>query len=447
MVSIIIRTNNEERWIALCLESIFKQDYKDFEVVVVDNKSTDKTLAKVKGYNARIINIDDYLPGRALNLGIAASRGEHICSLSGHCIPVNAQWLGNLVRNLENSELAGVYGRQEPMAFTSNFDKRDMINLFGLDRKIQIKDSFFHNANSIIRRDIWEQIPFDEQVTNIEDRVWAKKVLAAGYKIGYEPEARVYHYHGIHQDNDAQRCHNVVKILESLELKDTKKLDIENLNIVTLIPIKGPVQYLNGRPLLEYTIEKCRQSRFIKRIIVSTDSPETAAVAKRSGAEAPFLREKELSQEHVDLEQVLQFSLEEIEKLNIYPDLLVILEATYPFRQNGLIDNMLQQLIDKGLDSVIPVRAEYKSCWRNKDNRMERIDAGFIPRAIKEPLYVGLIGLACVTHPVFIREGRRLGEKIGFVQVRDPYSSIEVRHQADLELNDKIMAEWWKKNK
>ena len=151
--------------------------------------------------------------------------------------------------------------------------------------------------------------------------------------------------------------------------------------------------------------------------------------------------------EFIDLEKVLQFSLDEIEKVNIIADILVILEITYPFRQKDLLDNMIQQLIDKGLDSVIPMRKEFKSCWINKDNAIERIDAGFIPRTIKEPLYVGLIGLGCITFPNFIREGRRLGDRVGFVEVTDPYSSIEVRDKSDLNLADKIISDWWGQNK
>ena len=52
-VSIIIRTKNEERWIGRCLESIFKQNYKNFEVIIVDNGSTDKTLEKLPVRNAK----------------------------------------------------------------------------------------------------------------------------------------------------------------------------------------------------------------------------------------------------------------------------------------------------------------------------------------------------------------------------------------------------------
>ena len=200
-VSIIIRTKNEERWISSCLESVYSQKYTDFEVIIVDNETEDRTLKKANKFAINeIVSVTQYLPGKALNKGIKASKGEYIVCLSGHCIPVNERWLGNLVSALEEDEsYAGVYGRQEPMSFSTPSDKRDMVVVFGLDRKIQIRDSFFHNANSIIRRHLWEAVPFDANTTNIEDRLWAQKMLDSGYKLLYEPAASVYHYLGIHQ--------------------------------------------------------------------------------------------------------------------------------------------------------------------------------------------------------------------------------------------------------
>ena len=193
MVSIIIRTKNEERWITANLEAVFGQDYKDFEVIIVDNNSTDKTIEKALKFNiAKVVTCKDYRPGIALNMGIREAKGEFIICLSGHCIPVDNKWLSNLLRNIDDVEVAGVYGRQEPLAYTSDSDKRDLSVIFGLDRKVQKKDSFFHNANSMIRRDLWNEVPFDETVTNIEDRVWALKMLHKGYKIIYEPEASVF---------------------------------------------------------------------------------------------------------------------------------------------------------------------------------------------------------------------------------------------------------------
>ena len=76
-VSIIIRVKNEERWISSCLKAINEQTYKNFEIIIVDNNSEDKTIEKAKQYNiAKVVNIDKYLTGKYLNIGIKKSTGK-----------------------------------------------------------------------------------------------------------------------------------------------------------------------------------------------------------------------------------------------------------------------------------------------------------------------------------------------------------------------------------
>ena len=445
LISIIIRTRNEERWITQCLNAVFSQDYKDFEVIIVDNESNDSTIKKASQFNIqKILTCKDYLPGRALNIGIKEAEGKYIVCLSGHCIPVNNQWLGNLLRNFNESDIVGVYGRQEPLAFTSDSDKRDLSIIFGLDRRVQQKDSFFHNANSMIRKSLWGELPFDETVTNIEDRIWAEKMLQRGYKLIYEPEASVYHYHGIHHAGDKKRCAGAVRILESLrpETKNNIHVKIENLNIVAVIPVKGEINYLNKKPLIGYTIRQALQSKYIKQVVVSTDNPELAKISSALGAKAPFLRDESHSKDFVDIEKVLQYSMTKIEEMKIFPDLVVHLEEPFPFRTRDLIDNMVAQVIKYGFDSVLAVKREFRSIWREENNRIERIDKGDIPRKYKEPCFIGMKGLCCVTHPEFIREGSLLGERIGIYEVNNPYSHIEVRDEEDFKLAEKLIDSW-----
>lgn len=446
-ISIILRSYNEEKWIGACLEAVFKQDRLDFEVILVDNNSTDLTVPKARQYPVRILFIEDFLPGKALNMGILESKGEYIVCLSAHCIPVHDRWLSNLLRNFDDDTVAGVYGKQEPMAFTSDTDKRDLLTVFGLDRKVQIKDSFFHNANSMIRRNLWEQIPFDEMTTNIEDRLWANEVLKKGYTIIYEPEAAVFHYHGIHQNQDRERCTNVVRILENLDLDtangDQKNhLDLNILNIMALIPVRGEILYLNGRPLLDYTIQAAKACKFIQQIVVSTDSEAYAQIARDAGALTPFIRESYLSDEQMDLEHVYQYSINKLEAQGIIADIIVPLEITFPFRPSGLIDQLIRRLVQEGLDSVVAVRAEFGSCWIRENNRVKRIDGGFMPRKFKDPVYIGLKGLGCATHPAILREGRLLGEKVGILETTNPYSPVEVRDRGGLHLAEKLIQEW-----
>lgn len=448
LVSIIIRTKNEERWIKACLRGVFGQTYKNIEVVIVDNGSTDRTLRRVEEFPVKLVHIDAFLPGKAINDGIRASRGEILVCLSGHCVPVNDTWLENLVADLRDPTVAGVYGRQEPLSYTSDFDKRDLITVFGLDKKIQLKDSFFHNANSAFARTVWDRFPFDEEVTNIEDRVWGQKVIAAGMKIVYEPEARVYHWHGIHQDLNPDRAKRVVRILESLQGLVPKAMhaDPSELKTVAVIPVRGKSRRVNGTALLDYTVRAARNARYITDVVVATDDEETAALARSLGARTPFLRPKELSEDYVDVVDVVRYVLEHIEAEEGVPDLVVMLEESYPFRNSGTLDAMISQLVEQGLDTVIAARRETRGIWLKTDQETRMLAEGFMPRQLKQThAMVGLMGFGCVTHPMFLRQGDLLTGKLGIFEIDHPLSAVEVKDPPTSELATRLIDDWWNK--
>lgn len=217
MISVVVRTKNEERWIGRCLAALSRQVCSEYEVIVVDNQSTDATLEMVRRFDVRVLSISDeeFTFGRSLNIGIEAAKGEYVAMISGHCIPASDLWLYRLWRNFQlDSAVAGAYGKQEPLPDSSSLDKRDLLTVFGLERRVQEKDYFFHNANSMIRRSVWERIPFDEEIDGVEDRDWARRVLDEGNKIVYEPYAVVYHHHGINHNGDRARADRVVRVIE-----------------------------------------------------------------------------------------------------------------------------------------------------------------------------------------------------------------------------------------
>jgi glycosyltransferase involved in cell wall biosynthesis len=216
VISVVIRCKNEERWIRRCLTAVSMQDCDGVDIVIVDNGSRDRTVDIAREFACHVLTIADrdFSYGRALNMGIAAARGDFVALLSAHCIPLNDKWLARMRMDFTDAAVAAVYGRQEPLPDSDAFDKRDLWTVFGLEMKVQTKDFFFHNANSMIRRALWEQVPFDEELTGVEDRDWAKKVIERGHKIVYEPKASVYHFHGIHQAQDRARAERVVRVIE-----------------------------------------------------------------------------------------------------------------------------------------------------------------------------------------------------------------------------------------
>ena len=445
LVSIIIRTKDEEKWISQCLRAVFNQNYKNIEVIIVDNNSTDLTIARAKEFSVKVINIKSFFPGKAINEGVRVSRGEIIVCLSAHGIPTNNTWLENLIHELSDSSVAGIYGRQEPLSFSSDIDKRDLLTVFGLDKKIQKKDPFFHNANSAFTKKVWNKFSFDEDVTNIEDRIWGKKVIADGLKIIYEPEASIYHWHGIHQNLNPERASSVVKILESEGfLPDKKYKDVSAMNIVSIIPIKGELLSFDSKYPLDYTIQSIKKSQLVKKIIVSTDNDKTASKAKDFGADNIIIRPKRLSEDYVDIIEVLKFTLEKIEDTKIFPDIVVISEETYPFRPFNLIDNMIQRFLSEGMDTLIAGRQEPRITWKTAGDKTELINEdAFIPRKFKKnKTILSLLGLASITYPKSIRNNDIRSGKIGIYEIDEPLSSIEIRNNTTLEIFSRFIHSW-----
>lgn len=379
-VSIIIRTKNEERWIKSCIDAIYSQDYSNHEIIVVDNKSEDFTLEIVKSYRTiKTMEIENFLPGLALNQGIQGSTGDYIVCLSAHCIPASNDWLSLLVSCLESrSDCAGVYGRQIPVAFTSNIDKRDLLTVFSLESRVQRKDFMFHNANSIIKREVWETNPFCSEATNIEDRIWGQKVIDMGYTIIYNADASVYHYHGLNQNNKSnERLNGIVRILEN-DLFDNSK-DTASQLPDDLIPGLSDV-----RAFLTLTNEQLTEPVMVSRFVECANEISKSSMIKgivyASGKDLGIQNSIWIDKSKIENADELSLS-----ELLFKCKKMLIQKTEYPYafcyvnwqirRANySLVDEIVSQGLLKGVDTCFSATLDYSHIWSfNKESNGYRI--------------------------------------------------------------------------
>lgn len=197
--SIIIRTYNEARYLTDLLKGIQSQVAPgvESETIVVDSGSTDGTLDIAKRFQCHIEHIykEDFSFGRSLNMGCASASGDVLVFVSGHCIPANDCWLAKIVEPLTDGRAVLAYGRQIGNG-TSRFSEcRIFEKYFPSVSQIPQEGSFCNNANSAMLRSVWQQNPFDESLTGLEDMHLAKQLAGKGMAIGYVAEAVVYHLH------------------------------------------------------------------------------------------------------------------------------------------------------------------------------------------------------------------------------------------------------------
>ena len=196
-VSIIMRCKNSDWVIAEALSALFSQTFTDFELVVVDSGSTDRTLEFVSHYPCRLIEIEpgDYYPGKVLNDAIATCDSEIIVFLNSDSVMLAPQSLGNLVRAFDDASVSAAFGRQLPRPEAESWVRRDYAV------------SFPENANDIpdwitmslplaaMRKTAFEQHAFYTQAWASEDTEWGNWAREAGHTVQYVPEALTMQSH------------------------------------------------------------------------------------------------------------------------------------------------------------------------------------------------------------------------------------------------------------
>ncbi|MEK7644496.1 MAG: acylneuraminate cytidylyltransferase family protein [Patescibacteria group bacterium] len=127
------------------------------------------------------------------------------------------------------------------------------------------------------------------------------------------------------------------------------------MEILAVIPARGGsksiprknIKLLLGKPLIAWIIEEAKKSKLLTRIIVSTDDNEIAEVAKKYGAEVPFLRPTEISGDLSTDVEFLNHALDWLKQnQNYHPDIVLRLPPTSPLNQAKYIDEGIKTLLD-----------------------------------------------------------------------------------------------------
>lgn len=209
--SVVIRSRNEEAWIGHAIQSVLDHLERP-EIIIIDNNSSDKTLEIVRRFqhdpkldqdessnytDIVIKTIDQYTPGKALNIGIKSAKNKYILVLSSHCVITHLD-KESIIKNLNNYN--AIFGNQVPIwegkrilkrYIWSHFSKKEEVNMYS-----EMEDRyFFHNAFSFFNKDFIASNPFDEYLSSKEDRYWAKDIISKGYKILYDPFSSVNHHY------------------------------------------------------------------------------------------------------------------------------------------------------------------------------------------------------------------------------------------------------------
>ena len=202
-VSVLMPVLNEEASVARAVHSVLQQEGVQVEVLVVDGRSVDGTVAVVSQLAARdprvrlLDNPRTVIPA-GLNIGLASSRGDYIARVDGHTFLDSTYFARALAWFAEDARLgavggkregfsAGLMGRTIALALSSPFAIGNSINHFGKARTLTD-----HASQGVWRAEAARVVNgWDENLLVNEDVDFDHRILQQGWTIGYDPEMRV----------------------------------------------------------------------------------------------------------------------------------------------------------------------------------------------------------------------------------------------------------------
>jgi spore coat polysaccharide biosynthesis predicted glycosyltransferase SpsG/CMP-N-acetylneuraminic acid synthetase len=215
--------------------------------------------------------------------------------------------------------------------------------------------------------------------------------------------------------------------------------------VIAVVPARGGtdrVPYLNikrlgDRPLLAHTLLAAQAATVVDRLIVSTDDAAVAEVAKAHGAEVPFLRPKELASDIPSLKPVIAHAISELQEAGERADVVVVLQATTPFREGHAIDAAVERLLSGGFDTVVSVTEDRTLSWRAHEGRLLPLFEKEGRRAEQPPVYKENGAVVAMRRAV-LASASRFGERIGYL-VLDRRAGFTVHDLEDFWMAERLL--------
>ena len=220
------------------------------------------------------------------------------------------------------------------------------------------------------------------------------------------------------------------------------------------IPCKN-IKPLAGKPLIAWTIEEAKKSKYIDRLIVSTNDKEIASVAKKYGCEVPFIRPKEISGDLATDVEFIEHALDWFEENETWkPDIILRLPPTAPLRTYKHIDEGIEVLIkDENADASRPITEAQKHPFKmwvipNSSDYLEpfldKSITGFdephnLPRQLFPKVYIHTGAMDVIRYDTIKKLKSTSGKKLRYFYMK-PEDSINIDHLIDFEVAEILMS-------
>jgi len=451
-VSVIITAHNYGRFLRQAIESVLTQTMKDFELIIVNDGSTDNTSQMLEKYKndtrLYVIELDKVGLATAANIGIKASKGKYVIRLDADDYFDESILLVESTILDQRSETGMVF--PDYYRVSERGSLLDNVRLMKVGEEATLLDRPPLAAGAMYRRACYDKIGgYNENLKYQEDYdFWIR--FTAKFKV-YNVNVPLMYYrqHAGSMSHNTEARMAAKSFVKKRFVEDNGFLD--GKKILCVIPVVAEsrlnkylcLNEVNNKPLMAYIIEEAKKIDMFDTIILDTEDPKISEVGKEMGIEVPFCRPIELahfSTHQVDIMCHLLMKLKE--KRDYLPDILVLLHYNYPMTKKIHVEKAIHTMLIHNTDSVLSVSEDLTFHYQPGKYGLKPIV--FRQRYLREEkvrTYKESGGII-VVRPENIMKGNLLGKKIGHI-VMQPHETIRIETEHDYWIFEQMVKQGW----
>ena len=439
LVSVYIVNHNYGDYLDKAIESVLNQTLDDYEIIFIDNGSTDSSRKKIeKYYNNKKIKIilqKNIGLNAANNVALKLARGRYIIRLDADDF-FDKNALEILVSKLEKDDNLG-------MVFSDYYtvdQKGDLIEMYRRHdfNEVELLDQPAHGACSMVRKEFLLAINGYDESYHCQDGwdLWVRFIRNFNISNVNLP----LFYYRQHGKNLTKGKKKILSTRAKILKKNAEKKTGTHQNCIAIIPVRGTfeneessaLKFLGKKRLIDWTIDEAIKSKKITDIVITTpDENIIRHVNKKYKDILTYKRDLRLARFDISLDEALTDLFENI-RLELKIEKIFILFIEYPFRSWKFLDMASDTMDIFDIDRVISVKPENRKMYKHSGKSLVPINNQLFLKQEKDDIFSETGGIYLIKRGTMFKD-KDIDKKIGHINI-DPLGSFDINSDYGWEL-------------
>ena len=433
-ISVIITAHNYGRYLRQAIDSVLKQTFADFELMVVNDGSTDNTPQVIASYlhepRLKTLNLEGVGLAKASNIGIKNSSGEYIIRLDAD------DYFDENILTVLNGVLDhhADYGMVFPDYYrVDKYGKIiDQIRQPKINDEVTLLDRSALAAGALYRRKCYDKIGgYDEELKYQEDYDFWIRFIDSFHVYNVQLPLMYYRQHSASMSKNIRARMEARQYVKHKFVNEHRNLNGKRTICVLPIVMENryryglPLEIVGNKPLMSYAIEEAKKADFFERIIVDTENAQIAELAIKLGVEAPYLRPRELASLDILPTDHLKHLSKSLKDDGYEPDIILVSAYNHPFIKSSHMREAIETIQIYNCDSVVSVKPNIRYQWKQGEHGLEPINYQRTELTDQKDVIYEERGGIYAFNAQNLEQKTFLGKSVSFIEVEE-FNSLRI---------------------